>query len=143
MLRILLLLVLLISLTLNCALMGRFVWTRPSRLRRFVQCSLLVLLPAALTLLLLEVCAYQFAVFSDGMGHTLAAQRWMQRYWHPINAQGFRDIDHAPQQLSERDVLLVIGDSFAAGHGSRVCCRRTWCWRRGIPSCARLSNVLT
>ena len=67
--------------------------------------------------LALELLFYSSFVISDTFSFTLASQRWMETYWHPINALGYRDVEHDPAEFSNKQVLLVVGDSFVAGHG--------------------------
>jgi hypothetical protein len=116
-LRLLLILGLLLSVALNCALLFRFVWTGRTRARTVMQRLLLFVFAAAFTLWTLELVFFQFAVFSDGMGQTLAARRWLDRHWHPLNAIGLRDREHRLEEIRAKQVLVVVGDSFAAGHG--------------------------
>ena len=53
---------------------------------------------------------------SHAVGYTLAGQRWFRRHWR-TNALGYRDRDHTPAELAAHKLVLVAGDSFAAGHG--------------------------
>ena len=53
---------------------------------------------------------------SDGYAQTLAGKRWFWRHWKPINSLGYRDREH---DFSGKSPLLVVGDSFVAGHGTR------------------------
>lgn len=54
----------------------------------------------------------------DSIGEwSLSCQRWFQRYWKPINRDGYRDTEWDDLATSDKRVLLVVGDSFAAGHG--------------------------
>ena len=62
----------------------------------------------------LEIYFAGFYVASDGYGQTLAGRRWFQLYWNPINKLGYRDSDHS---FADDSVVLVVGDSFVAGHG--------------------------
>ncbi len=78
---------------------------------------LLALASSAATWLLLELGFGLLHVASDGFGHTRSAQRWAERYWHPINAAGYRDVAHDPAVLASTRRVFVVGDSFAAGHG--------------------------
>lgn len=106
-----------VSLIVAVALVLRRHWTRPSRLRRtFVNASV-VCFTLYFLFLGLEISFYFVAVQSDSFGFTLAAKRWFEEHWHPINAFGYRDIEHPRDFLEEKDVLLVVGDSFVAGHG--------------------------
>ncbi len=65
-----------------------------------------------ITLFILEM-VFMFIPKSHGVGHTLGARIWMEKYWNPINSLGFRDVE-----LSDADsAILFVGDSFTAGHG--------------------------
>jgi hypothetical protein len=52
---------------------------------------------------------------SDGLP-TLASQNWLDRYWQK-NTAGYRDNEWDETAWSNRERILVIGDSFAAGWG--------------------------
>jgi hypothetical protein len=68
-------------------------------------------------LLLLEFGFGLFFLQSDNLGYTLASKRWGERYWHPINSFGYRDIEHPEAQFRDRKTLFVVGDSYVAGMG--------------------------
>lgn len=92
-----------------------------SRLRRgrarTVGMGLLVSVDAlAAGLLLLEVFMAFFFVQSDGFNLTMSSRKWFDRYWHPVNSLGYRDVEPAPRSGDEK-IVAVLGDSFAAGHG--------------------------
>ena len=92
-----------------------------SRLRRgrgrTVGMGLLVTLDALVVgLLLLEVFMAFFFVQSDGFNLTMSSRKWFDRYWHPVNSLGYRDVEPAPRTPGEK-IVAVLGDSFAAGHG--------------------------
>jgi len=95
--------------------------------RRLAKCSskqrrtraLAVLVPVdavLLTLLLLEVGMTLFFAQSDGFNLTLSSRNWFARYWQPINSLGYRDVEPRAPRPGEKFVL-VVGDSFVAGHG--------------------------
>lgn len=44
-----------------------------------------------------------------------ASQIWWAKYWKPVNSLGYRDEEPAPEAMKKQ--ILVIGDSFTAGHG--------------------------
>ncbi|MFN4146111.1 MAG: SGNH/GDSL hydrolase family protein [Runella sp.] len=44
-----------------------------------------------------------------------ASQIWFARYWKPINQYGYRDF--AKSNIEKKTKVLVLGDSFTAGHG--------------------------
>ncbi|GAA4408734.1 hypothetical protein GCM10023187_31090 [Nibrella viscosa] len=71
-------------------------------------------LPVVLLLVFLEI-AFMFVAQSHEGGLTLASHIWFERYWPPMTPEGYRDsekIDTAGKQK-----VLVVGDSFTAGHG--------------------------
>lgn len=71
-------------------------------------------MPVVLLLAALEI-AFMFVAQSHEGGLTLASHVWFARYWKPVNSQGYRDVEHT-DTLGKKKVI-VIGDSFAAGHG--------------------------
>ena len=75
-----------------------------------IACSLFV------TGTLLEA-TFMFVPRSHGIGGTLATRIWFRYYWHPINRLGYRDRDFDPRVEPEATRILVVGDSFTAGHG--------------------------
>lgn len=64
-----------------------------------------------------ELGLYFFYAQTSGAGGTLASRRWFQKYWQPINSYGYRDREHAQDELAGKKVLAVLGDSFVAGCG--------------------------
>ena len=71
----------------------------------------------ALCLLATEIYFRLFFFRSDNMGMTKPNHLWFKKYWHPINSLGYRDREWSPEDLSQKRVVAVVGDSFAAGHG--------------------------
>ena len=57
-----------------------------------------------------------FFAQSDGFNITMSSRNWFARHWHPVNALGYRDAAPRPKAPGEK-LLVVLGDSFAAGHG--------------------------
>ena len=67
-------------------------------------------------LLLLE---FYFAAIhdqSDGFNLTYAGRVWFERHWGPLNSLGYRDREAVLPEPGQRS-LVVLGDSFASGHG--------------------------
>jgi hypothetical protein len=64
-----------------------------------------------------ELVFRHLVVESHAWGQTLASQRWMERYWRPINRYGLRDEEYKPAALAVTRRLFVLGDSYAAGQG--------------------------
>lgn len=85
--------------------------------------TLLNLWVSTLTLFLVLVGAeFAFKVFvasTYDLGIGLANRNWHARYWKPINALGYRDHEWDNLDLADRSIVVVLGDSFAAGVGIR------------------------
>lgn len=101
----------------GCAFAIRFLWPRGARLRMAAMRALVFVVATITTLFAIEFVFAFCVVQSDGFGGTLAAELWFARYWHPINGYGYRDT--SIKHFEGRSVLLVVGDSFVAGHGIR------------------------
>lgn len=98
------------------AFLGR-VWTSESRLRSALINLSISLFALVYLLLALEVYYFLFAIDSDGFGFTLSHRRWCSLYWKPINSLGYRDDEYSAEDLENKRVACVMGDSFAAGSG--------------------------
>lgn len=89
-------------------------WRRGGRLRTL--CVGLAVSACTLSIALVGLELY-FAVAyvkSDGYGVTLAGRRWFEERWGPLNSLDYRDPEH---DWSGERTLLIVGDSFIAGHG--------------------------
>ncbi len=73
---------------------------------------------APLTVLGLELL-FMMHPQSTGLALSLSQQRWQTLYWHPLNHSGYRDREHSEAELASHRLLVVVGDSFAAGYGIR------------------------
>lgn len=47
---------------------------------------------------------------------TLATTNWLDRYWH-TNSLGYRDREWLPEDWTNKETVVILGDSFAAGWG--------------------------
>jgi len=108
--------VLLISVAVNVALVLRFVYTCDTRPRRFLVNASLTVFAILLCLSALEL-GFRRVVVSDAFVITLAGRKWVDTYYKPINSLGYRDDEHEADVRAGRRFMLVVGDSFAAGHG--------------------------
>ena len=88
----------------------------PPGRRGYANAALLVFSLLYLSIAVEGVFRY-FVIVSDGGGQTLSAKKWVRKYWKPVNEYGFRDIRHTGESLYGRNVIVVLGDSFAAGFG--------------------------
>lgn len=79
------------------------------------QRALVALTSLFATLFALELALRVFHVRADGFGVTAMHRAWMELHWKPVNSLGFRDREPRAQAGVKR--VLVLGDSFAAGHG--------------------------
>lgn len=92
-------------------------WRAGSKARRTRILAILVPVDAVLaTLLVLELGMTLFFAQSDGFNLTFSSRNWFARYWKPINSLGYRDREPRATAPGETFVL-VVGDSFVAGHG--------------------------
>ncbi|WP_428562795.1 MAG: SGNH/GDSL hydrolase family protein [Solidesulfovibrio sp. DCME] len=89
---------------------------RPGRGRTSGMGALVALDAAVVVLLAIEIGMALFFAQSDGFNITMSSRNWFARHWHPVNALGYRDAEPAPKAAGEK-LLVVLGDSFAAGHG--------------------------
>ena len=108
-------------LSLGVAVLFRKVWTARTSARRASVRATMAAFSSLYTLLFAECLFAHFAAASDQVNLTLASKLWFQRYWHPVNSIGCRDVEHDWKALPQRKVLFVVGDSFVAGHGIRDC----------------------
>ncbi|MDH3509084.1 MAG: hypothetical protein OEQ25_18240, partial [Gammaproteobacteria bacterium] len=89
---------------------------RRSALNRTVR-NLLSSAYAVFALLIILEIVFVFMPQSHGAGYTLGARNWFDYFWS-ANEIGYRD---KPLQEVDRGKprILVVGDSFTAGHGIR------------------------
>lgn len=76
--------------------------------------NLITALFSIVMLFLLLESAFMYVKRSNAFGDTLASRLWFDKYWHPLNSYGFRDVEPTKDTGSS---LFFIGDSFTAGHG--------------------------
>ncbi len=62
-----------------------------------------------------ELALRMFCVQPDGFAVTAMHRAWMELHWKPINSLRYRDREPIAEPAVRR--VLVVGDSFAAGHG--------------------------
>ncbi len=72
------------------------------------------LVPTVLVLVLLEI-GFMFIGQSHEGNIPLASTIWFERYWKPMTADNYRD--EPKQDTTGKRKILVVGDSFTAGHG--------------------------
>lgn len=89
---------------------------RPGRGRTAGMGTLVALDAAIVVLLVLELGMALFFAQSDGFNITMSSRNWFERHWHPVNSLGYRDAEPRPKTDGEK-LVVVLGDSFAAGHG--------------------------
>lgn len=111
------LIVFILSLALNVVFLFRFIWTdEASKSRKFTQNIAISVFSILATLMLLELYFNLAFAQSDAFGQTLAGKNWFKRYWR-VNSLGYRDKEWTPELLEGRTKVMVLGDSFVAGHG--------------------------
>ena len=106
-----------------CAGLSGFVflrlWRTPSRTRRYTLNVLVMAFSMAYAFVALEVFFYAVYVESMNYAATTGSQRWVDLYWHPINSLGYRDAELTREQVEGKKLVVVLGDSFTAGHGCK------------------------
>ncbi|MCF2444549.1 SGNH/GDSL hydrolase family protein [Dyadobacter sp. CY345] len=70
--------------------------------------------PLIITLIFLEIIFMYIPQSHEGV-LSKASQIWWEKYWNPVNQLGYHDKEVTAQAGKKQ--VLVIGDSFAAGHG--------------------------
>jgi hypothetical protein len=68
-----------------------------------------------MVLLLLEI-VFMFFLSTHRFNGTLASRAWFLKHWE-LNAEGYRDAPMDTSRTSGKKNLLLLGDSFVAGHG--------------------------
>ncbi|GAB3711538.1 hypothetical protein GCM10027592_49220 [Spirosoma flavus] len=76
--------------------------------------SLTLFLPLVLLIVGMEM-AFMFIEQSQEGGLTLASHIWFERHWQPVTSDNYRD--SAKTDTAGKKKVLIIGDSFTAGHG--------------------------
>lgn len=85
--------------------------------RGWVSNLMTLLFPLSLFLIFVEVI-FMFVPQSHEGVLSKASQIWWSKYWKPLNALGYRDRELQPAPGKKQ--VLVIGDSFSAGHGLKT-----------------------
>ncbi|MBD2700416.1 SGNH/GDSL hydrolase family protein [Spirosoma sp. BT702] len=81
---------------------------------KIVTNVLTLFLPLVLLTFALEM-AFMFIEQSQEGGLTLASHIWFERHWKPVTPDNYRDSIRT--DTAGKKKVLVVGDSFAAGHG--------------------------
>ncbi|MBN1219379.1 MAG: SGNH/GDSL hydrolase family protein [Anaerolineae bacterium] len=111
------LIIFIVSLALNTIFFFRFTWkSEQSTPRKIAQNVAMSVFSILATLMLLELFFNLVFAQSDAFNQTLAGQNWFKRYWR-VNSLGYRDKEWMPEMLAGRTRVMVLGDSFVAGHG--------------------------
>lgn len=87
------------------------------RIKKILIGPLISIIALFLILFLLEFYFRFFVIQSDGLSFTKSSQLWFSKYWHPVNSYGYRDKEHSDKELNGKKIILIVGDSFVAGHG--------------------------
>ncbi len=85
-----------------------------SKAKGLIANAVTLIFPLLVTLMLLEIVFMYIPQSHEGV-LSKASQIWWEKYWHPVNALGYHDEEIVEQPNKQK--ILVIGDSFAAGHG--------------------------
>ncbi|MBW2386971.1 MAG: SGNH/GDSL hydrolase family protein [Deltaproteobacteria bacterium] len=96
-------------------LVFRKFWVRQSLARDLSVKICLAVSSLAILSLVIEILMYGFHSESVGWPGNITGRRWFCEHWHPINDLGYRD--EGTTRLFDKHTVVVLGDSFAAGHG--------------------------
>ncbi|GAB2768101.1 hypothetical protein GCM10027275_08250 [Rhabdobacter roseus] len=86
-----------------------------SKAKGLLANTVTLLTPLILVLVFLEIVFMYIPQSHEGV-LSKASQIWWAKYWKPVNSLGYRDKEVSKNDSAKTEVL-VIGDSFAAGHG--------------------------
>jgi hypothetical protein len=89
-------------------------WTRFLKSKNIKFYATYFLLCLLIPFLALEL-ALKFVTFPSGTGAGSASQRWFEKNWKPVTADGYRDLELDIR--SNKPTMIFLGDSFTAGHG--------------------------
>ncbi|MBI3590005.1 MAG: SGNH/GDSL hydrolase family protein [Candidatus Melainabacteria bacterium] len=56
-------------------------------------------------------------IHTDGFGLSLACKHWFKKYYKPLNSFGYRDREWTKDDLKNKSIVLIVGDSLVAGEG--------------------------
>ena len=85
-----------------------------SKAKGLVANIVTITVPLIVTLIFLEIIFMYVPQSHEGV-LSKASQIWWEKYWNPVNDLGYHDKEVEKQ--SGKTKVLVVGDSFAAGHG--------------------------
>jgi len=85
-----------------------------TRAKGLVVNVITVVVPITFTLIILEVTFMYIPQSHEGT-LSRASQIWWEKYWNPINELGYRD-KKITNEVGKKKIV-IIGDSFTAGHG--------------------------
>jgi len=85
-----------------------------SKAKGLVANIVTLVVPLLVVLVFLEMVFMYIPQSHEGV-LSKASQIWWEKYWQPVNTQGYRDKEI--EAGTNKTKVLVIGDSFAAGHG--------------------------
>ena len=74
-----------------------------------------LVVPVLVTLIFLEIIFMYVPQSHEGV-LSKASQIWWEKYWKPVNSLGYRDKEITENKTGKTNIL-VVGDSFSAGHG--------------------------
>lgn len=85
-----------------------------SKANKLISNIATIVVPIFVTLVFLEIIFMYIPQSHEGV-LSKASQIWWEKYWKPVNSLGYHDKE-VTQEPGKKHVL-VVGDSFAAGHG--------------------------
>ncbi len=84
-----------------------------NRLKNF----LLVVYSAVSFFLIFEI-VFMYLPISQGSGEAYCMRIWFSKYWE-LNEQGYRDAPYDTKSDTLKKIVVMLGDSYVAGHGTK------------------------
>jgi len=78
--------------------------------------NILLSITTLFSLVLILEIGLSLAPISSGGGQVLVSRNWFNFYWHE-NQLEYRDVEPAEMDRPDKSNILIVGDSYVAGHG--------------------------
>ncbi len=84
-----------------------------NKLKNFV-----LVLYSAVTFFLVFEIIFMYLPISQGSGEAYCMRIWFSKYWQ-LNEQGYRDASYNAKSDTLKNIVVMLGDSYVAGHGTK------------------------
>ncbi|MBK9328960.1 MAG: SGNH/GDSL hydrolase family protein [Sphingobacteriales bacterium] len=80
--------------------------------------NVFLLLYSTLTFFLVFEIIFMYLPVSQGSGEAYCMRIWFSKYWN-LNEHGYRDASYDAKSDTLKDIVVMLGDSYVAGHGTK------------------------